>query len=124
MEHHEHYEQVASVKWFEQTNPGVRIYAVPNGVHVSTFAGRAYLKAEGKRSGVPDLKIPAWFMHIEMKEKDYKPGKKLTKTELAQQDWQQYLRECGYHVFQCNGFDEFRATIEEFKKNRTIVKTI
>lgn len=119
MAHPEHIEQVASVKWFRSGNPGVRIFAVPNGVYIAKASSRAFFKAEGKESGVPDLIIPAWFCYIEMKKRGYKPPKTLSKTELAQQDWQQYLRECGYDVFQCCGFPHFQEIIGEFKKNRT-----
>lgn len=119
MAHPEHDEQVASVQWFRLTYNGVRIAAIPNGVYIAKASSRAFFKAEGKESGVPDLVIPAWFVWVEMKKKGYRVGKTLTDTELAQQDWQQYLRDCGYHVFQCAGFDEFRTTMEEFSKNRT-----
>lgn len=119
MAHPEHNEQVASVQWFRNGNPGVRIAAIPNGTYIAKASSRAFFKAEGKESGIPDLIIPAWFCFVEMKKSGYKPPKTLSKTELAQQDWQQYLRECGYHVFQCCGFPHFQETIQAFKRDYT-----
>ena len=119
MTHPEHNDQVAAVKWFRATYNGVRIAAIPNGAYIAKASSRAFFKAEGKESGIPDLVIPAWFTWVEMKKTGYKAAKTLSKTELAQQDWHQYLRDCGYHVFQCAGFDEFKATIEEFRKNNS-----
>jgi hypothetical protein len=92
----EHEEQREFVRWFRQSYPGTRIFAIPNGgARSKATAGK--LKAEGVSSGVPDLFIPAWGLWIEMKR--VKRGKH----ETAQKDWASYLEACGYSVILCKG---------------------
>ena len=80
----EHEEQRELVRWFRQTWPGVRIFAIPNGgARSPATAGR--LKAEGVSSGVPDLFIPAWGLWVEMKRTK---GGSLS---AEQKDWISYL---------------------------------
>ena len=80
----EHEEQRELVRWFRQTWPGVRIFAIPNGgARSPATAGR--LKAEGVSSGVPDLFIPAWCLWVEMKRT--KGGS----VSPEQKDWIAYL---------------------------------
>ena len=103
----EHEEQRELVRWFRQTWPGVRIFAIPNGGHRSpATAGR--LKAEGVSSGVPDLFIPAWGLWVEMKRSK---GGSLS---AEQKDWIKYLEEVGYCVKVCKGAEDAKVQIQAF----------
>jgi hypothetical protein len=103
----EHEEQREVVRWFRQTWPGVRIFAVPNGgARSKATAGR--LKAEGVASGVPDLFVPAWRLWIEMKR--VKGGR----LSAEQKDWIDYLQNVGYCVIVGKGADDAKAKISTF----------
>jgi hypothetical protein len=103
----EHEEQREVVRWFRQTWPGVRIFAIPNGGHRSmATAGR--LKAEGVASGVPDLFVPAWRLWIEMKRSK---GGSLS---AEQKDWIKYLEGVGYWVIVGKGADHAKQQISAF----------
>jgi hypothetical protein len=103
----EHEEQREVVRWFRQTWPGVRIFAVPNGgVRSKATAGR--LKAEGVASGVPDLFVPAWRLWVEMKR--VKGGS----LSPEQKDWIQYLESVGYWVIVGKGADDAKRQISAF----------
>lgn len=104
----EHEEQREFVRWFRNTWPGVRIFAIPNGgARSRATAGR--LKAEGVSSGVPDLFIPAWRLWIEMKRSK---GGSLSPD---QKDWIKYLQSVGYWAIVCKGADDAKKQIIEFK---------
>jgi len=92
----EHEEQREFVRWFRQSFPGVRIFAIPNGgARSPSVAGR--LKTEGVSKGVPDLYIPAWRVWVEMKRQ--KGGT----VSPEQKDWHQYLESCGDCVILAKG---------------------
>jgi hypothetical protein len=104
----EHEEQRDLVRWFRQTYPDVRIFAIPNGEKRSiSVAGR--LKAEGVSAGVPDLFVPSWGLWIEMKRQ--KGG--VLRPE--QKDWIDYLQGCGHRVIVGYGFDDAKTKIGEQK---------
>lgn len=103
----EHEEQRELVRWFRQSWPGVRIFAVPNGgARSKATAGR--LKAEGVASGVPDLFVPAWRLWIEMKRAK---GGSLSP---EQKDWIDYLQNVGYCVVVGKGADDAKRQISAF----------
>jgi hypothetical protein len=103
----EHEEQRELVRWFRQTWPGVRIFAVPNGgVRSKATAGR--LKAEGVASGVPDLFVPAWHLWVEMKR--VKGGS----LSPEQKDWIAYLEGCGYQCVVGKGAEDAKRQISTF----------
>ena len=102
----EHTEQVTFVNEFERMFPGVRVFAIPNGGLRSKMVA-VKLKAEGVRSGVPDLYIPAWKVWVEMKREK---GGRLSK---EQKDWIAYLEGIGDTVIVGHGW---RAAIEAIKK--------
>lgn len=103
----EHEEQRELVRWFRQTWPGVRIFAVPNGgARSKATAGR--LKAEGVASGVPDLFVPAWRLWIEMKRAK---GGSLSP---EQKDWIAYLEGVGYWVIVGKGAEHAKQQISTF----------
>lgn len=103
----EHEEQRELVRWFRQTWPSVRIFAIPNGGQRSiATAGR--LKAEGVSSGVPDLFIPAWMLWVEMKR--VKGGS----LSAEQKDWIQYLESVNYWCIVGKGAEDAKAKISAF----------
>ena len=105
----EHEEQRELVRWFRQTWPGVRIFAIPNGgARSKATAGR--LKAEGVSPGVPDLFIPAWGLWVEMKRQK---GGALS---AAQKDWIEYLTICGYRCIVAKGADDAMTQIRAIMK--------
>lgn len=99
----EHYEQVLFVMWFRKQYPKHKIFAIPNGgsrgTGISAKVTGSMLKAEGVDPGVPDLMIPAAKMFIEMKSKS-------GKIKDEQQEYIDYLKECGYKVYVAYGADE------------------
>ena len=115
--HHasEHDEQVAVFQW-AKTNEGrwpeLRwMFAIPNGGARATLTA-IKLKAEGVKSGVPDIFLPAprngcpglWI--------ELKVGKnKATENQTA---WMAGLIECGYAVALCYGAEEAIRTITSY----------
>jgi hypothetical protein len=103
----EHEEQRELVRWFRQTWPGVRIFAIPNGgARSPATAGR--LKAEGVSSGVPDLFIPAWALWVEMKRTK---GGSLS---AEQKDWITYLESVRFCCIVGKGADDAKCKIQAF----------
>ena len=107
----EHEEQRELVRWFRQTYPDVRIFAIPNGgARSKATAGR--LKAEGVSSGVPDLFVPAWGLWIEMKRSK---GGSLS---AEQKDWIKYLESVNYCVIVGKGAVDAKRQILAFYEKR------
>ncbi len=103
----EHFEQRELVRWFRQSWPDVRIFAIPNGGHRSmATAGR--LKAEGVASGVPDLFVPAWRLWVEMKRTK---GGSLSP---EQKDWIKYLESVGFCCIVGKGAEDAKRQISAF----------
>jgi hypothetical protein len=103
----EHEEQRELVRWFRQTWPGVRIFAIPNGgARSPATAGR--LKAEGVSSGVPDLFIPAWGLWVEMKRSK---GGSLS---AEQKDWIAYLESVRFCCIVGKGADDAKGKLQAF----------
>jgi len=92
----EHQEQVLFLAEFEQLWPDARILAIPNG-GARNIVTAVNLKAEGVRSGVPDLLVPAWGLWIEMKRSK---GGRLSP---EQKDWIEYLQSIGQTVIVAKG---------------------
>lgn len=113
----EHEEQRELVRWFRQTWPGVRIFAVPNGgARSKATAGR--LKAEGVASGVPDLFVPAWRLWIEMKRVK---GGSLSPEQRA---IIKYLESVGYWVVVGKGAEDAKRQISAFFDQRVLTQTL
>jgi hypothetical protein len=103
----EHEEQRELVRWFRQTWPGVRIFAIPNGgARSPATAGR--LKAEGVSSGVPDLFVPAWGLWVEMKRTK---GGSLS---AEQKDWIAYLESVRFCCIVGKGADDAKSKLQAF----------
>jgi hypothetical protein len=88
------------------------LYHVPNGGHRNKIVA-AKLKAEGVRSGVPDICLPVarlgyHGLYVEMKRR------KGAKTTPEQTEWLEALRKQGYCAVVCYGFDEAREAVENY----------
>ena len=71
------------------------------------------MKAEGVRSGVPDLYIPAWKIWVEMKRTT---GGRLSS---EQKDWIEYLSGIGDEVIVANGAtDASRQLLQVLRERR------
>ena len=125
----EHDEQVALFKWAEYAVgrwPVLELlYAIPNGgmrpakertdkrgrrVRYSVEAQK--LRAEGVKTGVPDLCLPVargafHGLYIEMKTRTGSPSE-------AQCRWIAALIRQGYRAEVCHGWEQARAVIEEY----------
>jgi hypothetical protein len=104
----EHEEQREFVRWFRQSFPGVRIFAIPNGGARSQREGGRF-KLEGVSPGVPDLFVPAWLMWIEFKRQ--KGGS----VSAEQKDWMGYLEGIGHRTFVARGAESGKEYILSFK---------
>lgn len=93
------------------------LYAVPNGFFASP-GQKAKMKAEGLKSGVPDICLPVptrsdngfiifCGLYIELK-----VGK--NKATDIQSDWINYLLLAGYHAKVCYGWEQARDTIVRY----------
>jgi len=110
----EHQEQAALIRWANLqscTIPELSLlFAVPNGANKSPSARKSF-KAEGLKSGVPDLILPVargeyHHLYIEMKRKSPKgyPSK-------DQKGWLRKLTEQGNRAVVCWGFEEAKEEI-------------
>lgn len=117
----EHVEQVALIAWAnEEANlkrfPGLDLlYAQPNGGFRDWKTAKE-LKAEGVRSGVPDLFLPVprgvyHGLYIEMKVAD-----RSNHTSAEQDAWIERLQGQGYAAAVCYGFEEAKSVIHEYFK--------
>lgn len=111
----EHEEQVALFEWAgiaSGQDPRLSLmFAIPNG-SLRHRAVAAKLKAEGVRSGVPDVCLPApsqgkHGLFIEMKALDGRPTDK-------QKGWIAALREQGYAACVCVGADQAISVIRRY----------
>lgn len=109
----EHEHQAALVQWFDAAYPSLRgrLLAIPNGGHRHPLTA-IKLRAEGVRSGVPDLLLPVpcggcHGLFVELKAGKGRPSK-------SQLDWLQWLADRGYAAYCCTGWDAARRTITEY----------
>lgn len=119
----EHGEQAALFCWAADNvvqYPQLKyLFAVPNG-----FCGdsgqKAKMKAEGLRTGVPDVFLPssgggkdAWYAgcFIEMKVGKNKPS-------AEQEDWINYLTKAGYYCKVCYSWIEAKDTLIAYLEGR------
>jgi hypothetical protein len=89
-----------------------KMYHIPNGGHRHK-AVAAKLKAQGVKSGVPDICLPTarqgyHGLYIEMKRRK---GNRATD---SQTEWIKSLSQEGYKAVVCYGFDEARNVIEDY----------
>jgi len=107
-------EQAALIQWCQayQDKRARFIFAIPNGMH-SNPIHVSRQKAQGLRSGVPDLFLPVpsngrHGLFIEMK---VRKGGKVSK---AQERWIERLNGLGYMAAVCRGLDEAIETIAQY----------
>lgn len=112
----EHEEQAALVQWAVAAtgkHPELKLlYAVPNGARTSMSVAKR-LKAEGLKSGVPDLVLPVargghHGLYLEMKRRK---GGTLSD---EQKEWIERLAQEGYGVFVCKGWEQARDVILKY----------
>lgn len=104
-------EQIAVIDYCELRN--YPIFAIPNGGSRNQLEA-ANLKRQGVKSGVPDLCVPVakhnyHGMYIEMKVGRNKP----TDNQIK---WLRMLKENGYFVCVCYGFDEAVKALDWYFK--------
>lgn len=109
----EHDIQVALMKWmsFQHKEAFEVTYATPNAAKRTPRQG-AYMKAEGLKSGVPDICIAVpkkgfGALYIELKRK----GGKLTPNQA---EWITKLTEAGNMAVLCVGYDAAKDTIDSY----------
>lgn len=109
----EHQEQVAVVEWFDLQYPDLRgrLFAVPNGGHRHPAVG-AKLKAEGVRSGVPDLWLPVPRHGFSGLVIELKAGRGRVTPE--QDDWLNFLAGHGFAALLCRGSEAAIRTIRDY----------
>lgn len=116
----EHQEQVRLFKWLylmSRRYPFLALaFAIPNGSYKS-MAAAARFKAEGLKSGVPDILLPyprtnrifpVHGLFIEMKR--IKGGV----VSPAQKAWHEHLRNHGYRVAVCYGWHEAALAVIDY----------
>jgi len=113
----EHQHQAALISWANKSTsvyPELRwLFAVPNAAKRS-YRLAAMLKAEGMRSGVPDLILPVKSgryigLAIEMKtDRGAVSG--------AQQEWLDGLNSLGWKAIVCRGWEQARQAIIDYLK--------
>lgn len=111
----EHQEQKAVVQWFDLQYPEFsgRLFAVPNAGAGAQKGQSGKMKAEGTRSGVPDLFLPVARhgfigLFIEMKRRT---GGSLS---AEQSGWLEFLGKQGYMAVVCKGADAAIETIRNY----------
>lgn len=111
--HTEHQDQAAFIHWchlHERQHPALKwIYAIPNGGARHIVVAQK-LKAEGVKRGVPDLFLPypsGGYHGLYMEAKRERGGQ----VSPEQKEWIAYLREAGYMVCVCRGFEELKASV-------------
>lgn len=112
---HEAAAQTQLFRWADLVSnyyPELRLlFHIPNGGSRNSIEA-AHLKQQGVRAGVPDLCLPVprgkyHGLYIEMKYGKNKPTP-------AQQHWIDDLKQQGYAVSVCWGFDAARTEIEKY----------
>ena len=112
----EHEEQKTLIEWAElqrKANPELKmLYAIPNGGHRNKIVATK-LKAEGVKSGVPDMCLPVprggyHGLYIELKR--LRGGR----VSAEQKIWIDCLEKQGYQAIVCNGWFEARTAILDY----------
>lgn len=128
MKRSEHSEQVALFNWaklHERKHPELKLlFAVPNGGLRNKMVARK-LKAEGVKSGVPDIFLPIPTMKPNKIIRSMKMFHGLwiemkfgrNKTTENQDWWLAELEKQGYKTAVCYGYEEAKKTILDYIKH-------
>ena len=120
----EHDHQKALFDWAERgkaKHPELALmFAIPNGGH-RHISVAAKLKAEGVKSGVPDIMLPVarhgfHGLFIELKT-PAENGKRAGRATKEQLQWLTDLSDQGYFTAVCFGWDSAKTTIEGYLKD-------
>ena len=87
------------------------LYAIPNG-GARHIAVAAKLKADGVRSGVPDLALACARGQYNGLYIELKTMKGVTSPQ--QKEWIEKLKRYGYQAIVCKGWDAARVAIEDY----------
>lgn len=113
MEHDEQKALFDWAAWAAKQYPDLALmHAIPNGGHRHPVTA-ARLKAEGVKPGIPDIHLPVargryHGLWIELKRRC---GGSVSPEQKA---WKSALEHQGHRVEICKGFEEAKATIEEY----------
>jgi len=111
----EHHEQCALVQWAMMQGGPMRdarkLFAIPNGGRRDAITG-ARMRREGVKRGVPDLCLPVarkgrHGLYIELKTAR-------GRTTPEQREMIEQLREDGYEVAVCRGWEQARLVVEDY----------
>lgn len=113
----EHIEQVEVIKWWKEHCgdyglPELSLFAVPNAGKRPSFVGEK-LRAEGMRTGAPDLilaYISADYFMLAIEMKREKGGVQSDE----QKDFEKYLNASGYRYVLCPGADAAIQAITQY----------
>jgi hypothetical protein len=120
---YEHQEQKALFKWAALLSPQLPglelLFAIPNGGHRHLLVAKK-MKAEGVKTGVPDMCLPVargryHGLFIELKRA--KGGK----ASENQKRWLKALRDQGYLAKVCHGWVEAKNLIEKYLEGRLCI---
>lgn len=117
-EHPESELQKSCVRWFRLQYPFPRylIFAIPNGGYRNRLEAKIMV-GEGMQAGCPDLQIPVPNAHYHGLFIEMKNGKKGVVSE-HQKEIMAYLTKQGYKCAVCRDFDSFKATVDEYMKDK------
>jgi hypothetical protein len=112
----EHHLQKACVRWFDVQYPAIKglLFAIPNGGDRHPATGKK-LKAEGVRSGVPDLflsmpRMRCHGLYIEMKQpRQYQSPE--------QKEYETILTGQGYAYEVCKSLESFMLIVNHYIKS-------
>ena len=110
----EHAHQAALFAWIglqPQDSPLRLAFAIPNG-GLRNKVTAARMKAEGVRSGVPDIFLPVARLHFHGLFIEMKIG--YGKTFAEQNVWIEKLKKEGYDVAVCHGWKSARNTMLDY----------
>ena len=112
-------QQATVIDYFRAKYSGQLIFAIPNGTHIKSYAGRSKASKEGLTAGIPDLMIASarggyHGLFIEMKDV------KKTKCSLTKQQELKIfeLNNLGYKAVWCAGADAAIDIIDNYMRKK------
>lgn len=113
-ESHEQAAVIADFRWRYKESQAL-IFAIPNGTHIKSYAGRTKAKKEGLTKGIPDLMIACarggfHGLFIEMKDR----GKTKSSVSKEQKEKIEQLKKLKYQAKWCPGFKAAKYEIDKY----------